>query len=255
VTGLPSHSTLSPIEGAFSRVVASAGGTRVEDILPSGTNLPSNADFVFVADQVIAELKILKRSALDMKEFSEQLSPLYREWIRDGKVPPAWGTNRINLRDLPSDCANEALSILRRPIYRRVRKANEQIKSTKRLLNMPDATGLLILIQDGDSFFSPEMVLHLLYRTLNTTNFLSHVDDIIYANGKLAAMIPTDRLRYQFFLHSRRNESRGLPKNLINNLSAAWRSELPDLIGSSIDFDHHGGDLQLVESFRYVRGM
>jgi len=251
---LRAHPSSSEVEAAFSRAVSRAGGLLVSDLLPSRQNLPKNADFVFRDQNAIGELKILKESALDAKEFARQISPLYRQWILEGKVPPAYGVVRVDLQNLPPDCAKIAVSILRKPIYRRVRKADKQVKSTKRLLNMPDARGILFLIQDGDRFLSPEMVLYLLHHSLHGDRFLKNIDDIALANGDMPALMPGDPLRYQFFLHSYRTENEPMVTNLVHEIGTAWKSELEVLIGTSIGIDRSSDDPRdVVPNLRYFR--
>src|SRR5271169_7061750 len=95
--GLPQFS----VDETFARVVRQAGGSLVSDLLPTRTNLPKNADYVFPEYNVIAELKRLERDVSEDKEFSASLDQLYREWVVNGKqVPLVWGRGRIDLRNL-----------------------------------------------------------------------------------------------------------------------------------------------------------
>jgi hypothetical protein len=151
------------VEQAMARVIRSAGGELVSDLLPAGPNLPNNADYLFREYNVIAELKRLEKDRDESAEFREKRNQLYRTWMDQGKVPPppAIGTVRIELRNLPLDCALEFISLYREPIRNRISGTNKQIKSTKRLLNMEDAVGLLIFVHDGDYSITPETVLNL----------------------------------------------------------------------------------------------
>jgi len=145
--GLPQFS----VDETFARVVRHAGGSLVSDLLPTRANLPKNADYVFPEYNVVAELKRLERDPREDNEFSENLNRFYRQWVVQGKrVPPVWGRATITLRGLPRECAHQIISLYRKPIHRRIRDANQQIRSTKQALNLYEAKGLLIFIQDGD---------------------------------------------------------------------------------------------------------
>jgi hypothetical protein len=123
------------VEDTLARVVRQVGGMLVGDLLPAGENLPKNADFVFKQYKVVAELKCLEKNQDEDSEITAARQSLYDRWIREGKRIPlvaVGGRKILNLRDLPRDCALEMTSLYRTPIERRIRKANEQIKSTKK---------------------------------------------------------------------------------------------------------------------------
>ena len=163
------------VEEAIARVVRRIGGAVVSDLLPSRVDLPKNADFVFRDYGIVAELKRLEKNQSEDPEMIAKVQRLYQSWIAQGKpVPIVYGRGRINLRSLPIDCANEMISLFREPIARRIRKANEQIKSTKRALGMEDATGLLFLAQDGDYSLGPEAVFNLASRCLKGGTVSKH---------------------------------------------------------------------------------
>jgi hypothetical protein len=96
---------------------------------------------------VIAELKCLINDPRDDVNFQRAVQRKFVEWTFAGKIPPMWGRHAINIRDLPFDCALELTSLLKKSLNRRIRDANVQIESTKELLGMPEARGLLILVK------------------------------------------------------------------------------------------------------------
>jgi hypothetical protein len=106
------------VEQAMARVIRGAGGEIVSDLLPARANLAKNADYVFREYGVIAELKRLEKDQDDDEEFREKRNQLYRTWVDQCKVPPIFGTIRIELRNLPPDCALEFVSLYREPIRR-----------------------------------------------------------------------------------------------------------------------------------------
>jgi hypothetical protein len=100
------------VDEAITNAVRYAGGLLVTDLLPSRTNLPKNADYVFPEYDVIAELKRLEKDRNEDHELSAKIQQLYREWLEQGKrVPLIYGTTQINVRSLPRECAHQIISL------------------------------------------------------------------------------------------------------------------------------------------------
>ncbi len=219
-----------PVEELLARVVRRVGGSLVSDLLASGVDLPKNADFVFQRYRVVGELKRLERDQSENPEMALKLQRLYQSWIVQGRrVPLIYGTRKLNLRDLPLECANEVISLYREPIARRIRAANKQIKATKKMLDMEDALGLLFLAQDGDYSIGPEAVFNLASRCVKGGRFQG-IDDVICFNARPAAR-EGDPLGYMFWAHACRDGYRKVSSELIQSLSDAWKGELEAAMG------------------------
>ncbi|MGA8549627.1 MAG: hypothetical protein WB678_05275 [Stellaceae bacterium] len=240
------------IEETWTRVARNVGGSLVSDLLPRWTDLPKNADFVFPDYKVIAELKRLEHDSHLDREIPRKINELYRRWVYEGKVVPIYGTVSINLRTLPIDCAEEVISLYRNPIKRRIRKANEQIKSTKSLLGMEDALGLLIFVHDGDYSLTQEMVLALVYRCLRRGDFKG-IDSLTYVNMDMKAVIPGTPTDYKLFLHTCRDPARQVPSELVESLQNSWYSEIQARFGFSLPRVVVKDPARFIDRFRYVR--
>jgi len=227
---LPPFST----EELLDRVVQKVGGSLVSDLLPPNENRESNADYVFEQHGVIGELKRLERDQDDNPDMAAKRNALYQKWIRERKcgVPIVYGRAVLDVRKLPSDCAMEMISLYREPIARRIRKANEQIKSARKLLKMPEASGVLFLAQDGDYSIGPDAVLNLAARCLKGNRF-SGIDDVICFNA-LPARLAGDSLGYMFWIHSSRDSNRAIPQALIDSLQEAWKAEMEAIRGPMV---------------------
>jgi hypothetical protein len=75
----PASRSQFSVEEVFARAVRRAGGSLVSDLLPTRTNLPKNADYVFQTHGVIAELKRLERDKREDQELSIKIQKLYQE--------------------------------------------------------------------------------------------------------------------------------------------------------------------------------
>ncbi|WP_373377624.1 hypothetical protein [Cupriavidus nantongensis] len=114
-------------QAATSRVlVKPLGGVRVTDLLG---RLPGhlNADFAFVADSVVAELKCLEKDQINDKKVIKKASQLYAHELAAGKAPTiVFGDVRMNTAGF-SDDARRIAELYRIPLERAVRRAANQI--------------------------------------------------------------------------------------------------------------------------------
>ncbi len=150
------------VEDIFRRFVQEFGGELISNLLPPG-NPPSNADFLFRRQRVIAELKCLENNSFG-SNYPEKMKALADDWMRR-RLLMVYGTTRIEIRKLHPECQREWLNLIAEPIQRNiVKKADEQIRETKKWLDMPDAKGLLLIASDGNLVMQPYDVAFFLTR-------------------------------------------------------------------------------------------
>ena len=138
-----------PVEEALDEFVPRIGGVRVDSILGNATHSP-NADYVFREDNVIAELKCLEKDLNRDRDAIKKVTQICERWVRQGLIPPIPpGVRTIDTAGMPTQCQRELADFFGKRVRKVVRKANDQIKNTKKDLDMPDAFGLLLLVNDG----------------------------------------------------------------------------------------------------------
>lgn len=177
------------IETEFATCVRKIGGEVLADRL--GPSPPfKNADYLFNADNVVAELKCLQRDTRTEPTFKERVQALHLQWHREGKVPMprGQGTVRVNSRTLPEECQAQLSDLLTSRLKNVVQKANDQIKSTREHLALPEAKGLLLLANDGDMIFQLSVVMHTLHRVLHGK--YRQISSVIYFTGNDPVMCP-----------------------------------------------------------------
>ena len=115
------------VEDEFAEAISAIGGTRVTELLG---RLPGhlNADFAFMADSVVAELKCLDKDQVNDEKIIEKASTLYSEELRAGEAPVvAFGEVRLTTEGFREEYVRKVAALYRIPIERVVKKAASQI--------------------------------------------------------------------------------------------------------------------------------
>lgn len=150
---------------------------------------------------------------------------MYEKWVRQKKVPPQSGTIKINTADLPEECAREFVSAVTKRIKSRVDKSNSQIKTLKRVLNMPDAKGLLVLCNSGNALLSPETVFWRLCQTLRGPHH-SSIDWLIYMTHGLPVQLDGMPEPADLFAQPVRKGFEKMPVDLFRRIEDAWMKHM-----------------------------
>jgi hypothetical protein len=152
-------------EPHWNEFVITAGGELVAPrIKQEGIK---NADYMFQAAQVIAELKILETEFAHTKETLEKVDALA------AKYPG------VHPDDQTKPLRRELLLLLRKPLQRIINKANHQIKETKRALGLDAWKGIIICVNDGFRGVPPSIAIGLLAHILSKTSY-TNTDALIY---------------------------------------------------------------------------
>lgn len=221
------------VDTAFAQAVRCVGGVPVTDLRPDDGHSKQNADFVFQQHNVVAELKRLVKDHTEDNAVLVKLQGLYDRWVAQGKVSPGVERIKISPANLPPDCSKEMISLFREPFASRIRKANKQIKTTKKTLRMDSAIGILIVAQDGEYSMSPKDVLSFLARCMNGETF-SSINNVIYVNANMPLTCPNDTRDLYIWAEAFRDKTRSAPSALLRSLRDAWSQELAIAAGGPI---------------------
>jgi hypothetical protein len=242
-----------PVEAAWRDFVRSTGGAVVEDLVPQPRNF-ENADFVFLNDSVVAELKEIETEFTASSSFSKGFHSLMTRLVEENSNwrPELFGGDGV----YPAWFHNEFLRIFRPPLQRIIKKANKQIRETKQHFNITSPKGVLFLVNDGFTSISPglvfslacELLVHsftsidvLVYLTVNRYVEIAGSDEpkLLWVTSystrgsdELAEFIDNLGRRWFDFLDSRigltsRTETQDL--GFLNNSTAIVHPELPPL--------------------------
>ena len=110
----------------FERFVKDFGGEVLLEV-----NSVRYADFLFQSDKIVTEFKTLEEDKT--LDHAKKIHDLAHDWRRRGLLY-AFGTVTLSLPELPKQCQDEWLDILKPPVENVIRDANRQIRSTKEYL-------------------------------------------------------------------------------------------------------------------------
>jgi hypothetical protein len=223
-----------PVEKTFVAFVIRYGGELVSELIPR-ENPPKNADYLFRAPLVIAELKVVARDAFTPQD-KAKLDRLVNGWLQQRLIGPIFGTVQIELRKLPPRCQRDWLNLHTAPWKRKLEDANKQIKETKSLLNLSDACGVLFLCDDATHSFDPPDVMTFIARTLQSrkpdgSQIYSHLDRIVYFSVN-PRTVTSDGLGLNFWLPAYRHENDNTVSEFLENFGRAWFQYHAELFGT-----------------------
>jgi hypothetical protein len=221
------------VEKAFQAFVLKFGGELVSGLI-SNVNPPKNADYLFRSPLVIAELKVVARDAFTSHD-ADKLNELVHKWIRTRAIGPIFGTREIYLRGLPPQCQQEWLGLHMMPFKRKLADADKQIKNTKALLDMPNACGILFLVDDAAHSFPPLDAMNFITRVLqskkdNGSPVYSHLDRIVYFS--VNPKVVSGGIGQNFWLPGYRQENEKVIAEFLEQLRRSWIQFHGDITGT-----------------------
>lgn len=164
-----------PVEKTFHEFVRSQGGCVISDILPGNPDF-MNSDYSFNKNSIFAELKEVETEFLKQEGARKKFGTLMEKLIKED---PEWKPEIFGGKSGFPDWFNIEFIRLARPgITRILKKANTQIKETKKHFNANEALGILFFVNDGFTGLAPNLVNALACNAL--ANSYSSIDCFIY---------------------------------------------------------------------------
>lgn len=205
-------------EPIMDTAVTSMGGVR---LIPPANRPGKYADYVFRADNVVAELKSLQNHELTEAWWDDLFLSKYDEWRSQGRVPLFSRDGIVRTNELPEECERELGDILRKKLKGVLAGANRQILSTQKDEKMLDSCGLLIISVDGSQLLGPEYIAYILNRSLRVDySGIRHVV-LISANLELSIASQGDQ-SVPFFVSVNLKGRLGPNKQFLSRLGSEW---------------------------------
>lgn len=199
-----------------------------------------NADYLFRAEGVVIELKILETQFLRQATMQKRVAAAFR---KHPGIDPGDRSKALN---------RELLNIFRAPLQRIFKKANNQIKSTADTLGLGGVCGILVCVNDGFRDSPPGLVIDLLREILYGPHYRS-VSAVIYQTNHYVELEDSP-FAHLLWIPSYAEYAPDELVNFIDELGRSWRKYSEEVDGPydvSVERPTSGLDLRQI---RVVRG-
>ena len=215
-----------PVEPLFDRIVETSGGKRVDALLDKPPDW-ENADYIFADENVVAELKEIQKDINADRELSQRLGAIHHK--HRTRLGVLIGRRSIRIDQLPEDIRDEMIVPFQRRIEGPVKKAAKQIKETKKRLGVPDACGLLILVNDASTFLTPDLAHFFLSRILSSQH--RAIDHVVYCSVNM--LLESDEVPEGgcFWWDSVVPGRHHLPEGFTKRLCENWKRASDEAVG------------------------
>jgi hypothetical protein len=214
--------------GQFDKFVTQFGGRLIRDMIGSKSPSFDNADYLF--EGVIAELKVIETNRDGDEAIQAKLQARFDEWLQSGKLSDiAYGKPVIQSDQLPNELQWELQRIHSEPIRRLIQKANKQIRLTKENLQLTDAKGLLLLLNQKDYSQAPEYLAYAVHQSLIVD--FSSIQNVTVFTSNLTVTSSQVPARSRPWLDYIRDKNNTIDLRFLNRLRDGWAKYLSNLLG------------------------
>lgn len=226
------------VEAELSKAIAKLRGVRVDALI--GKTDKKNADFLFDDFAAIAELKVLEVDQIQTERFVSKCSVIYERYLKEGRAPVrVFGTARLKTDAFPEEFRREIADLYSVPLRRVIKSADEQIGSTMRLLDRHGYSGVLILVNDGNTALGPSHIVWCLGEHLRDGQF-KNICGVIFFTVNMAMKndtrlmgsigVPHDMDLHVWYEGGRRDTPSVHPA-FMSALRSAWFEHLSVIVG------------------------
>jgi hypothetical protein len=208
-------------------------GAEVSDKVLAGANVPTNPDYIFHEEKIIAELKILKVDPFRNKDFVKSLEKKKREWVQKGYITASELSRVTRLKQLPDKPYKDAIKLYMGPVKRHIEKANDQIKKTKTRRGLDEFKGLLLLASDGNYLLEPEAIRNFVATVLRNPGMYRSINTVLYFTVNTVTTKPDDSTFVRLWVNLWRDKEHfeNVPLPFLNKLYDGWVERYKTLTG------------------------
>ncbi|CBJ81914.1 hypothetical protein XBJ2_1510001 [Xenorhabdus bovienii str. Jollieti] len=219
------HSPL-PVEHTFHAFVRGYGGSVISDALPGNPDF-KNADYSFKENGVFGELKEVETEFLNQKGAKKKFG-IMMEKLRE--ECPDWESTLKEGNFYPEWFKSELIRLFRPGITRILKKANTQIKETKKHFHAPEAYGVLFFVNDGFTGVPPNLVQDIACDAL--LHSYSSIDCFVYMTLNRYIEISNSNEPQLIWSPNYSNRAEVSFVEFIDNLGRKWFDFLEEKIGN-----------------------
>jgi len=170
--------------------------------LPKGKNFDfQNADYLLNNGKIVAELKCLEKDEeVELQKFIDKICE-ERKILLYGGMP---FFKIIENQPDREELGKKGIAVLAKSLKRRLIKANKQLEDTKKKFCLPNAGGLVVMINCNNVSLSPDLAIYALKQLLDPT---IRIEGALYKNISAVLYISLTHL----FAHKSFNNEDLLP--------------------------------------------
>jgi hypothetical protein len=219
------------IEPEFDEFVRQSGNVVIRETIAKSPTF-QNADYFFPEDNIIAELKCLEQDKFNDPRTQEKLGRLWIKWRQrgdvSGRIPEI-----IHSKNLPDRCQKDMYRVYSNPIRHRIKKANRQIRETKKAMNLPDARGLLLIANDGNLALDPAAMVHILFESVR--NNFSEIDNFVFFTANLFVRLSNPPKQSLIWFNGVIDDATAIGEPFIRKLFDGWSQHISRVQGVPIE--------------------
>ncbi|TXI44537.1 MAG: hypothetical protein E6Q50_17655 [Lysobacter sp.] len=225
------------VEAAWKNFVCSIGGSSLDKELEFPRSF-ENADFYFPESCIVAELKEIKTDFANAVLFNQKHNALLSRLFRNN---PEWRPSLLGGDgSYPEWFLQEYIRLFRPHLQRILKKANSQIRETKKHFEVYTNTGVLLLVNDDFISIGPGLIRAMVSDIL--LHNYSSIDCCVYLTVNRYVELPGSNVPRLLWAPAYSDRAPDYLANLINALGAKWFRYLETLIGTFSQSDVDSSD-------------
>jgi hypothetical protein len=211
----PKHIEIEPAFDSF--VPTFRNGRLIRELMADPSKLPLNADYLFPGDNIVAELKCLVKNPLESTDWPPRLA---RAFMSTGHSFDDLEGFLFRGEKMPDRVVAKLFGWLRDSVRSVVKRANRQIRASKRGLGNADTNGLLLIANDNHYGFAPDAMLEIIGDAAACLTD-SHIDALVYFTPNVFHRKAGSDVAWVLWEPRYRSESDSLAE-FINDMGRRW---------------------------------
>jgi len=208
----------------------------------------ANADYIFHHERVVAELKCIQVDNIRTQSNQAKINAIVEKSYTQGQI----ATNELtdeNWRRLPTELQNAIYDITTNAIRDRIKKANIQLRETRRRLGLEAYQGLLLICNDGVQSYPPAAFTHAAVRLVQ--RHFSEISCLVSFTANVYAVTHESKMPSLFWLSIDFGKSGKIDTRFLDRLGDAWRKS----VGAKYQIPTHCTEMSDVEGFWNARNL
>lgn len=215
------------VEPAFDTFVEQFGGIKISSLMPSSNARPLNADYLFPADNVVAELKKLEGSFA-----APDGARLLSQAFADAGVTESQLSAYIFRREpLPRRAWSLVDKRFRRFLEDRIRKARAQLRRSKIDFGNAHTKSVLLLVNERLTLVKDDYIVGAVCKIMAANYADEHIDAVVYFAPNVYSFQPGAEREYTIWFPSYTDATDKKLGDFINKLGEAWLKYYMDKCG------------------------